>query len=90
MKNILKRFVVSFKCDWIQLFHKFNWHSFNLIKIKFGYDKMTEGLEFEFYLLGFGIFIRYNLPASDELFSEWIQDSKKAIEEVKEEIRNKK
>ncbi len=83
MKNILKRFVVSFKCDWIQLFHKFNWYSFNLIQIRFEYDKMMEGLVFEFCLLGFGVYMRCNLPASDKLFAEWDK-------EVKEEIRNKK
>lgn len=66
--KIFKRFVVSFVNEWYQLRGGFNWYSFDLIHLMFEYDKMTEGLEFEFYLLGFGIRIRYNLPASDAIF----------------------
>lgn len=86
----LNRFVVQFKNDWVQFIPKkglkWNWYSFNFIYIYFEYEKMTEGLEFIFCVLGLGVFIRYNLPASDKIFAKWEKEAK----EIKKTKKAKK
>ncbi len=67
------------KNDWLQLKGGFNWYSFNFLHVYFEYDKWMEGLELELYVLGFGIYIRYNLPASDKIFAEYKKEVDKII-----------
>lgn len=79
--NIFKRFLFSYIFEWSQLVGKWNWYTFTAIQINFEYEKMTEGLEFMFILLGIGFRIRYNLPASDAIFKEWEKKVQEAIKE---------
>jgi len=74
--NIIDNFFIELKSDWFQLFGKYNWYSFNLIKIYFENDKMTGGIEFEFWLLGFGIRIRYNY---DDTLEKMAKNVKKMV-----------
>jgi len=84
MKKYFKRWVITFRSDYNQfnLFSKvkWNWYSFNFLYIYFEYDQMTEGLEFCFYVLGLGVLIRYNLPASDAIFEEFKKEAEEAEE----------
>lgn len=70
MSKIFKRFVFSFIFEWEQLIPRFNWYTVTPIEIQFEYDKMMQGLEFMIIIIGIGIRIRYNLPASDKIFKK--------------------
>jgi len=75
----MNRIIIELKNDWVQFnpFNKrikWNWYSFHFIHLYFEYDKMHEGIEFWCYILGFGIYIRYNFPASDAIFKKYEED----------------
>lgn len=66
--------------DWEQVFGKWNWYTFTLIKIEFENDtNFAQGIEFEFVLLGLGFRFRYNKPEFLKKCEEW---DKKAEESV--------
>ena len=53
---------ISFINEWMQLFSKFNWYNWTLIKADFEWDMdMTGGIEFELIVLGLGFRFRWNL-----------------------------
>jgi hypothetical protein len=68
------RFIIELSCEWLQLFGKYNWFSFTPFLLRFEYEKWLEGLTLELTVLGFGIYIRYNLPASDEIYERLSTD----------------
>ncbi len=84
MNNIFKRFVFTFINEWRQFNGKYNWYNFTLINIDFEYDKIAEGVEINFVVLGIGVFVRYNLPASDKVFKKWEKEAKKVIKSNKQ------
>jgi hypothetical protein len=63
--NITKNLFAELHCDWLQIFGKYNWYECNILQVYFENDSMTGGYEFEFYILGFGMRVRYNY--SDKL-----------------------
>lgn len=85
----MKRFVFQIHNDWKQLVGKFNWYNFVPIHLSFNYDKWTEGIEFEVIVLGLGVFIRYNLPASDAIFAKWAKEAEDEYEFVKKKKKRK-
>lgn len=80
---MFKRFLFSFINEWVQLFGKWNWKTFTLIMVSFEDDTFTRGYEICVILLGFGFRIRYNTPASIDLFEEWEREAKEAIKKYK-------
>jgi len=46
--------------EWSQLFGKWNWYSFTIIKLEFENDIMCPGYELYFVLLGLGFYFRVN------------------------------
>ena len=59
--HLTENLFISFINEWAQLFHKFNWYNWTLIRADFEWDMdMTGGLEWTFVLLGLGIRIRWN------------------------------
>lgn len=77
LKEILSRFMFQFQNDWRQIGGKYKWYSFTFIYIYFEYEKITEGLEFWFVVLGVGFYIRYNLPKSDAIFKRYEEEIKR-------------
>ena len=56
--------------QWSALFQKCNWYDFTVIKLHVENDVIMGGIEFELFLLGLGIRVRYNhtrTPMVDEL-----------------------
>lgn len=54
--------MIQFYNEWVQLFGKFNWRTFNLINIEVEREDMLGLWNFDFCLLGFGVHfsITYN------------------------------
>lgn len=82
IKFIKERFVFEFYNEWEQFFSKYNWYTFTPIAINFEKSNFTGGLEFEFFFLGFGIFIRYNTDRAMELFKGWDKEWKKESDKI--------
>lgn len=54
---------ISLDCQLLSFFdklHKYNWYNITFIECSFEYDKLCNGIEFAFALLGFTSTIRYN------------------------------
>ncbi len=79
----MKRFVFQFINEWSQLFGEWNWVTFTFINIEFENDKMTQGLELLFIVLGFGFRIRYNKPSSDAIFAKYDEMIEKEFPNIK-------
>ena len=58
---------IEFWNDWHQLFGKYNWYTFDFIKISAEKDEMIEGYELELKLLGLGVRIRVNTNENNEI-----------------------
>lgn len=76
--NLIKRFVITPINEWKQIGGKYNWYSFTICNLYFEYEKMLEGIEFSIIIFGIGIYIRFNLPASDKIFIEFNKKIKNA------------
>ena len=73
-----KHWLIDFRNDWKQLFGKYNWYTFTVIQLDFEKENMAYGYEFNFVLLGLGVYIRYNTDKSHEQFAKWSEDAKDA------------
>jgi hypothetical protein len=74
-----KHWLVEGRNEWKQLFGKYNWYTCTLIYIYFEKENMAHGYEFNFTLLGFGFYIRYNTDKSNEQFDEWSNEELDAL-----------
>lgn len=74
-----KHWLIGFDNEWSQLWGKYNWYTFTLIEVRFENDKTTYGYEFEMWLIGLCVRIRYNTDKSLELFEKWNDEAKDAV-----------
>lgn len=77
--------------DWAQLYRlltgktKYNWYTFDIIKVYFENDIMCPGFEIEIALLGFGLRFRHNKSWEGTEIQKRIDDVKEMIEREKDE-----
>lgn len=87
--TLKEKIVIEFKNDYVQFDSslKWNWFCFNVVQIHFEKDMMCgPAYEFLFYLLGLGIFIRYNTDEAMESFEVMMKESKESLALTKEEF----
>lgn len=73
-----KHWLLELHNEWPQLWGKYNWYTWTIIHCHFEKENLAHGYEFELWLLGLGIRIRYNTDKSLEQFEEWEKEVEEA------------
>lgn len=77
-----KELLITHRNDYAQLFGKWNWYTFTFIQLRFENDYQLGGFEFDFTILGVGVYLRFNYKETEKL-KELMKEAKELEDSLK-------